>query len=160
MVKCENVYRRFVDFNERMAGLYLRIASLFCEHTALSQFWYDMALKGTQHAELLRFCLHEGLFAKKLPGSDDIRHLERIFARLQRDILVPVLSLEQAFDIAVRIETSGLNDAYDSLTLPAHESFYLLRRKIQLHIPGSLQKLAAAARECGLHKGSANRRVS
>src|SRR5262249_4071587 len=91
-------------------------------------------------------------FALAMPDDEQIRHLASVLERLERHIGLPVFSLEEAFDIAVWVETSGLNDIYDHLTSPAHRSFYLLRRKTQISFPGRLQKLAKAGRECGLHK--------
>lgn len=152
MMTRENVYRSFIEFTERAGGMYLRIASLFCEHTPLSECWQQLAMQEKQHAGFLRFCLLEGLFARDLPDADRVRALGKTLDRLEHDINPPVLSLEAAFDVAIRIEASGLSDMYDALTSAAHRSIYLSRRKIQLALPQRLQKLESAGRECGLEK--------
>jgi hypothetical protein len=48
----ENVYRRFIEFEERAATIYFRFASRFSENPQLSSFWFDMAMEEKQHAGL------------------------------------------------------------------------------------------------------------
>ena len=126
------IYRRFVEFDERAAGIYLRIASLFSEHTELSQSWLDMAIEQKTQADFLRFCLLEGLFTTDLPDYQQIRRLNRMFEMLENEVELPVLTLEKALALSAKIETSPLNSLSNQLTLPAHRSPYLLRRKIQI----------------------------
>ena len=84
MKTARNVYRRFVDFEERAAAIYLHLASRFRDNPSLGTFWLDMALHEKQHAGLLQFCLWEGLLSAELPDSGEIQKLTAIFRRLEK----------------------------------------------------------------------------
>ena len=104
----KNVYRRFVEFEERAAAIYLQLASHFSQDPQLSSFWLDMAMHEKEHAGLLQFCLRDGLFAFDLPDSTEIQKLVGFFKRLEKRAGDPKLTLEEAFTLAIEMETSEI----------------------------------------------------
>ena len=143
----KEIYHRFVNFEEQAAAIYLRMASRFSpEDQELGSFWLDMGMQEKQHAGLLQFCLEEELFANQLPADKEIHDAEVLFAGLMKQASAPDLTVQQAFQIAIDLETSEVNNIYDILTTPMHASMYLLRRKIATSLPGHLQHLLEEAR--------------
>src|SRR5262245_27412419 len=66
----EDVYRRFINFEEQAAAIYLRMASRFLpENPDMGALCLEMGIQEKQHAGLLQFCLAEELFAAKLPSD-------------------------------------------------------------------------------------------
>jgi hypothetical protein len=147
MRDAKNTYRRFIAFEEQAAAIYLRMASRFSpEDPELSALWLDMGIQEKQHAGLLQFCLAEELFATELPSEKGIQDIETLFSRLRKRASDADLSAEDAFHIALEMETSEVNAIYDALTTPMHGSMYLLRRKIAISLPDHLGHLLQEAR--------------
>ena len=143
----KNVYHRFVNFEEQAAAIYLRMASRFSPADQdLGSLWLDMGMQEKQHAGLLQFCVEEELFTDKLPADKEIQDAEVLFSRLMKQASAPDLTVQQAFEIAIDLEASEVNNIYDILTTPMHASTYLLRRKIATSVPGHLQHLLEEAR--------------
>jgi hypothetical protein len=145
-----NIYRQFVEFEEKAAAVYLQLASRFSQDSQLSSFWLDMAMHEKQHAGLLQFCLCESLFAPDLPDAAEIQRLREFFNRLEKRVAEPNLTIEQAFGLAVEMEASEINAIYCHLTTTLHSSMYLLRRKIATSLPNHIDELLVAARKYGL----------
>jgi hypothetical protein len=141
----KNVYRKFVEFEERAAGIYLELASRFSKNPKLSFLWLDMATHEKQHAGLLQFCLRDGLFVTDLPDSNQIQKLSRFFKRLEKRAAEPKITVEQALRLALELETSEINNIYSYLTTTLHSSMYLLRRKIATSLPTHIDQLLAVA---------------
>jgi rubrerythrin len=151
MRTAHDVYRRFIDFEEQAAGIYLRMASRFSpENPELSAVWLKLGIEEKQHAGLLQFCLAEELFAGSLPDDKEILDIEALFSRLSREASNPDLSVEESFRIALQLEKSEVNLLYDHLTKPIHGSPYLLRRKIAISLPDHLENLLQEARRFGV----------
>ena len=141
-------YRRFIDFEEQAAVVYLQMASRFSpESPDLSAFWLEMGMQEKQHAGLLQFCVAEELFASELPAESAIQEAQNLLAKLTRRALDPDLSVGDSFEIAAELETSEINAIYDRLTTPVHASTYLLRRKIATSLPGHVGELLQQARK-------------
>jgi rubrerythrin len=141
-------YRRFIDFEEQAAEIYLRMASRFSpENMELSAFWLEMGMQEKQHAGLLQFCVAEELFASELPEESEIQQAQNLLAELKRRASDPDLTTDDAFEIAAEMETSEINAIYDRLTTPVHASTYLLRRKIATSLPGHVGELLQQARK-------------
>ena len=125
-----SVYRRFIEFEEKAAAIYLRFASHFSEDHQLSAFWLDLGMQEKQHAGLLQFCVADRLFAASVPDRAEIEEITTLFKRLEKQAADPKLSVEAAFTIAMNLEACEINGIYRHLTTPLHCSAYLLRRKI------------------------------
>ena len=150
MITPRKVYRRFVEFEERAAAIYLQLASRFSHDPKLSSFWLLMALHEKQHAGLLQFCLQDGLFASDLPDSAEIQKTAALFKRLETRAAAPMLNVEDAFELALELESSEVNSLYCYLTTTLHSSMYLLRRKIASSMPDHVDELLVTARKFGV----------
>jgi hypothetical protein len=150
----KDVYRKYIEFEERAAALYLELASHFHDNSELSSFWLDMALHEKQHAGLLQFCLRDNLFVSDLPDSGEIEKLTTFFERLEKRAADPNLTVEQAFGLAIELEASEINAIYCHLTTKLHSSLYLLRRKIAITVPTHVDDLIATARKFGVAETS------
>ena len=127
----KDVYLRFIEFEEKAAAIYLRLASHFSSRNRkLSALWLDMAIEEKQHAGLLQFCVGEHLFAQKLPSDDEIREFTTLFRMLEKRAAGESLDASGAFGIAAELEGSEVNAIYSYMTTPLHASMYLLKRKI------------------------------
>ena len=145
----KQVYRRFIEFEERAAGVYLRLAKGFSSKPQLSAFWLEMAMHEKQHAGLLCFCLTCNRLAPDLPGTSEVQKLNSVFKRLEKIAANPKITIEEAFAVAIAIETSEVDDIYCHLTTGLHDSAYLLRRKIAA-LPNHIEQLATAAEKFGV----------
>ena len=147
MRDAKETYRRFIEFEEQAAAIYLLMSSRFSpENPELSALWLDMGIQEKQHAGLLQFCLAEELFSTRLPTDKEIEEAEALFSRLLKRASDKDLSVDDAFHIALDMETSEVNAIYDGLTTPMHASMYLLRRKIAISVPEHLKHLLQEAR--------------
>jgi len=127
----KDVYLRFIEFEEKAAAIYLRLASHFSSRNRmLSALWLDMAIEEKKHAGLLQFCVSERMFAQKLPSDDDIRKFTTVFPKLEKRAANQELDASGAFAIAAELESSEVNAIYSHMTIPLHASTYLLKRKI------------------------------
>lgn len=144
----KDIYRKFIEFEERAATIYLRLASRFAsESRELSAFWLDMAMEEKQHSVLLQFCLGEKWFAPSLPGEGEIRKFTAVFRQFEKQAAGRKITKEEAFEIAAELEGSEVNAIYCYLTTPLHVSLYLLKRKIATSPFDHLGHLAAAGKK-------------
>jgi len=146
------VYRRFIEFEEKAAAIYLQFASHFSKDRQLSAFWLDMAMQEKQHAGLLQFCVADRLFAADLPDRAGIEEITNISKRLEKRAADPKLSVEESVTIAVELEASEINGIYKHLTTPLHCSAYLLRRKIVTCL-NHVDEVIKAASKIGVRNG-------
>jgi hypothetical protein len=149
MTTSGQIYQRFIEFEERAASLYFRLASHFSKNTELSSFWLDMGMQEKQHAGLLQFLLAEKLFAGNLPDDSNIQKVDDAFRDFESRASDPELSIPAAFQIALEMESSEVNEIYSHLTSSTHASPYLWHRKISILTPGHIGFLASAARKFG-----------
>jgi hypothetical protein len=149
MTSAKTVYDKFVEFEERAASVYLHLASHFSENRELSSFWLEMGMQEKQHAGLLQFCAFEQLFAGDLPDDATTQRVEELYQKLEKRAANPELGMDEAFQVALELETSEVNDIYCRLTTTTHNSMYLWRRKVASLASGHLGFLAAAARKFG-----------
>ena len=147
------VYRRFMEFEERAASIYLHFASHFSEGHQLSAFWFDMGMQEKQHAGLLQFSVADRLFAADLPDRVEIEAITNLFKRLEKQAGNPKLTVEEAFTIAMELEASEINGIYRHLTTPLHSSPYLLRRKI-ITCLNHIDEVIEAASKFGVRNGT------
>jgi len=148
-MKSIQIYEGFIQFEERSAELYFEFSVRFHDNNALSWFWVEMAMEEKQHAGMLQHCREAGVFAEELPDEGQIQKLDEVFRRLEAEIAAPELRLDRAFDIAIRLESSEINDVYSQLTAPIEGPAYVMRKKIELAAENHFEKLFDAARKFG-----------
>ena len=146
-----DIYERFIEFEDKAADIYLRFASRFSsENRELSAFWLEMAMEEKQHAVLLRFCQAEKWFAPNLPTRNEIREFAVLFRNLEKLAGKRDLSGSDAFAIAAELEGSEVNAIYGHLTTPLHASPYLLKKKMAASPFDHGTHLIAAAKKFGV----------
>jgi rubrerythrin len=139
------VYDGFIGLEERSAELYLELSVRFFDNPELSWFWVEMAMEEKQHAGMLQHCREAGIFAEDLPDTGQIRRLNTLFQQLEARLAQPKLTLDDAFEMAVELESSEINDVYSRLTAPIEGPAHVLRKKIELSEAGHIDKLIEAA---------------
>lgn len=110
---------RFAEVERLVSKIYLRFSHLFSDRPALREFWWQMGLEEEQHASILLACkiLIDNYEDEKLDPSvtrekaDELK--EKLSAFLRRG--TPSLSVDDAFRIALEIETSEIDAMYGKL---------------------------------------------
>jgi rubrerythrin len=141
----DNVYSGFIRFEERSASLYLELSVRFFDKPDLSWFWVEMAMEEKQHAGMLQHCREAGVFASDAPDRGQIQRLNTLFRRLEHRVAEPQLSVDDAFDIAIELETSEINDIYSRLTAPIKGPAHIMRKKMELSAGGHFDRLQEAS---------------
>jgi hypothetical protein len=139
------VYDGFIGLEDRSAGLYLELSVRFFDNPELSWFWVEMAMEEKQHAGMLQHCREAGIFAAELPDKDEIQRLNVLFRRLEARLAEPQLALDDAFEMAIELETSEINDVYSRLTAPIQGPAHVMRKKMELSLAGHFDRLSEAA---------------
>jgi hypothetical protein len=109
---------RFADLERLVSKIYFRFSHLFIGRPDLRDFWWEMAREEEQHACILYACkaLIENFDETLDPeiSRDKARQLEAwLTAFLQRG--TPSLTAEEAFRIALEIESSEIDAIYSKL---------------------------------------------
>ena len=139
------VYDGFISLEDRSAVLYLELSVLFFDNPELSWFWVEMAMEEKQHAGMLQHCREAGVFAAELPAKDEIQRLNALFRRLEARLVEPQLALDDAFEMAIELETSEINDVYSRLTAPIQGPAHVMQKKMELSLAGHFDRLSEAA---------------
>jgi hypothetical protein len=145
--EARNVYHGFIQFEERSAALYLELSVRFFSKTELSWFWVQMAMEEKQHAGMLQHCREAGVFAPELPGKDQIQRLNALFRKLEARLAVSELTVDDAFQMAIELESSEINDIYSVLTAPIEGPAHIMRKKMELSLENHFERLHEAARD-------------
>ena len=142
---------RFSELELLVSKIYFRFSHIFSNRLELRDFWWKMAKEEEQHSSVLLACksLIENYTDESLDPSitrqkaDDVR--EKLLSFLNKG--TPSLSVGEAFEIAIEIETSEINDIYSKLLQLAGPK--TARTLEHLAIPGSVQRQELKA---ALHK--------
>jgi hypothetical protein len=113
-----DVLGRFADLERLVSKIYFRFSHLFMGQPDLRDFWWEMAREEEQHACILIACkaLIENFQETLDPeiSRDKAQQLETwLIAFLQRG--TPSLTTEEAFRIALEIESSEIDTIYSKL---------------------------------------------
>jgi hypothetical protein len=141
---------RFAEIERLVSKIYLRFSHLFFDRPELRDFWWEMGLEEEQHSSILLACkaLIENYEDEELDPAvtqdkvDEFK--EKLNAFLQRGM--PSLAVEEAFRIALEIETSEIDAIYSKLLLLGGPK--IAQTMQNLGVPASVQrqKLKAALR--------------
>ncbi len=143
-------YEGFIRLEDRSAEMYLELSVRWVDNPALRWFWVAMAMEEKQHAGMLQHCWEFGVFAGELPSREQFERLEALCSRLEKEIANPDLTLDDAFDLAIRLESSEINDVYSKLTAPIEGPAHVMRKKMELSVASHFEKLRSAARKFGV----------
>jgi rubrerythrin len=141
----------FAEIERLVAKIYFRLSHLFLDQPELRDFWWEMAREEEQHACILHACkaLIENYEDEKLDPSVTAEKAgalkERLSSYLRRG--ASVLTVEEAFRIAVEIESSEIDAIYSKLLQLGGPN--IAKTMENLGVPASVQrqKLRAALRQ-------------
>ena len=112
--------KSFAGIERLTAKVYFRFSHLFFHHAELRDFWWKMAMDEEQHSATLLACREilnglppgEGLGSSVNQETAD--QLERVIhSYLERG--TPSISVEEAFKVALKLETSEISTIYSKL---------------------------------------------
>jgi hypothetical protein len=141
---------RFAEIERLVSKIYLRFSHLFLHHAELRDFWWNMGLEEEQHASILLACkeIIENYEDEKLDPSIDRAKADQLKEQLTSYLRkgTPSLAVEEAFKIALEIETSEIDAIYSKLLQLGGPK--IAQTMQNLGVPASVQrqKLKAALR--------------
>jgi hypothetical protein len=141
---------RFAELERLVSKIYFRFSHLFISRPELRDFWWEMAQQEDQHASILLACkaLIQNYDDERLDPSISREKAEELKARLSSYLAqgTPALRVDDAFRIALEIETSEIDAIYSKLL---HLGGPKIGQTMEnLGVPASVQrqKLKAALR--------------
>lgn len=141
---------RFAEIERLVSKIYYRFSHLFLADGELRDFWWAMAGEEEQHADILLACraLIENYDDETLDPSITRDNADRLRVDLTTYLGkgTPSLSVDEAFKIAVQIETSEIDAIYSKLLQLGGPK--IAQTMQNLGVPASVQrqKLKAALR--------------
>ena len=110
---------RFAEVERLVSKIYYRFSHLFLTRQDLRDFWWEMAREEEQHASILGACreLILNYSDESLDPMISSDSADKLAARLHSllDQGTPTLSIEDAFRIALEIESSEIDVIYGKL---------------------------------------------
>lgn len=111
-------FTRFTEIEWLVSKVYFRFSHLFLQQPELSAFWWQMAKEEEQHGSILSAC--KALiknYDETLDPSISAQKAQELEAWLRSFLArgTPSLGVEEAFGIALEIESSELDAIYSKL---------------------------------------------
>jgi hypothetical protein len=141
---------RFAELERLVSKIYFRFSHLFLENPDLRDFWWEMAREEEQHACILLACkaLIENYDDEALDPTISRDKAQDVEARLRSYLArgTPSLTKEDAFRIALEIESSEIDAIYGKLVHLGGP--HIAKTMDNLGVPASIQRqqLKAALR--------------
>jgi hypothetical protein len=141
---------RFAELERLVSKIYFRFSHLFISRPELRDFWWEMAHQEDQHASILLACkaLIQNYDDERLDPSISQAKADELRARLSAFLGqgTPALAVDDAFRIALQIETSEIDAIYSKLLQLGGPK--IAQTLENLGVPASVQrqKLKAALR--------------
>jgi hypothetical protein len=141
---------RFAELERLVSKIYFRFSHLFISRPELRDFWWEMGRQEEQHASILLACkeLIQNYDDERLDPSISADKADELKTRLLSFLSrgSPGLGIEEAFRIALEIETSEIDAIYSKLLLLGGPK--IAQTMENLGVPASVQrqKLKAALR--------------
>ena len=142
---------RFAEIEWLVAKIYFRFSHLFLHHPELRDFWWEMGKEEEQHGSILSACkaMIENYEDETLDPNVSREKAEELKAKLlfYLDRGTPSLGVEEAFRMALEIETSELDAIYSKLIQLGGPN--IAKTMENLGVPASVQrqKLKSALRQ-------------
>ncbi len=141
---------RFAELERLVSKIYFRFSHLFLENSDLRDFWWEMAREEEQHACILMACkaLIENYDDEALDPSISREKAQEVEARLLSYLArgTPALTKEEAFRIALEVESSEIDAIYGKLVQLGGP--HIAKTMENLGVPATVQRqqLKAALR--------------
>jgi hypothetical protein len=110
---------RFSEIERLVSKIYFRFSHLFLHHSELRDFWWEMAEQEEQHSSILLACKEmiknysDEVLDPSITQAKAHELRERLLDFLAKG--TPSLTVEEAFRIALEIETSEIDAIYSNL---------------------------------------------
>jgi hypothetical protein len=141
---------RFAELERLVSKIYFRFSHLFLAQPELRDFWWEMAKEEEQHACILQACraVIENFAEQTLDSTINRDKAIQLSLRLNSFLAqgTAALTVEEAFRIAVDIESSEIEAIYSKLIHLGGDE--IAKTMENLGVPASVQrqKLKAALR--------------
>lgn len=141
---------QFAEIEWLVSKIYFRFSHLFLDHPELRDFWWEMAKEEEQHGAILSACkaMIENYEKETLDPSISRDKAEELRAWLLSYLSrgTPSLGVEEAFRIALEIESSEIDAIYSKLLQLGGPK--IAKTMENLGVPASVQrqKLRSAIR--------------
>ena len=138
----------FAAIERLVSKIYFRFSHLFLAQSELRDFWWEMAKEEEQHACILQACraVIENFAEARLDPSITPEKAQQLILRLDSFLAqgTAKLTVEEAFRIAVEIESSEIDAIYSKLIRLGGEE--IAKTLENVGVPASIQrqKLKAA----------------
>ena len=113
--------RGFAEIERLVGKVYFRFSHLFLHHPELRDFWWEMGVQEEQHAAILLACkeMIKGYTDEAFDPSISREKAEELKGRISVYLSkgTPSIGVEEAFRIALEIETSEIDAIYSKLLL-------------------------------------------
>lgn len=110
---------RFAEIERLVGKVYFRFSHLFLHHRELRDFWWQMAVDEEQHATILLACreMIENYTDEAIDPSITKEKADQLKTQLESYLGkgTPTISVEEAFKVALEIETSEIDAIYSRL---------------------------------------------
>ena len=114
-----NPLRRFAEIELLVSKIYFRFSHLFLHHPQLRDFWWQMAKEEEQHSSILLACeqMIENYLDEALDPSINQEKADQLKTQINNYLSkgTPSISMEEAFKIALEIESSEIDAIYSKL---------------------------------------------
>lgn len=132
----------FAEIERLVSKIYFRFSHLFLDDTQLRDFWWEMAKQEEQHAHILLACkaVVENYKDERLDPSITQEKADRLKAELTQYLTkgIPSMTVDEAFEAALEIETSEIDAIYSKLLLLGGPK--IAKTMENLGVPASVQR--------------------
>jgi hypothetical protein len=149
------IYAKFEDLEEQLAHCYFTLHERFAANPELAAFWTDAAWEEMQHCSILRYCREQGLRADATVNINTANHVGELLATVKRVVRNPGVTVDEAFNVSLLMESSELDDAYEKLTRPLASHHRALFEAIHASMRSHHDKFADGATEFSANKAYA-----
>ncbi len=144
MIK-QQIYDIFIEFEHRSAAIYSQLSTKCTVNPGLTWFFVEMATDEKRQAGTLEYCRDNRMFSDRLPDAGQIQRLGSLFKEIANRMFSENIDVDGAFEVAIALETSDMNDIYDGLTETANALRNVNRSKTGIATCDRFERLHAAA---------------
>jgi len=116
MSKRDMIYAKFETIEEQVAHCYFLLHEHFIANPPLAKFWVEAAMDELQHNSILRFCRERGLMSEVDIDQESIERIEQLLETVKSIVSDPEVTVDEAFYASLVLETSELDEVYQTLT--------------------------------------------
>jgi hypothetical protein len=133
---------RFAEIEHLVSRVYFRFSHLFLDDNPLRDFWWEMAKQEEQHGLVLLACreIVKNYKDEKLDTSITREKADQLKTEIE-DYLghgTPSLTVDEAFEIALKVETSEIDAIYSKLLQVGGPK--IAKTMENLGVPASVQR--------------------